>query len=72
MHISLLADDLHCYHCHQPNSSDRWPLHGDHVALYFQGEPGRYSLDMNCPHCGKKCYIVWDRDPGPIEPLGLF
>lgn len=72
MHISLLADDLRCYHCHEPNSVDRWPLHGDHVPLYFQKEPGRFSLDICCPHCKKNWYVVWDQDPGSIERLGLF
>ena len=71
MHISLLANDLHCRHCNKPNSSDRWPLQGDRVGFVFKEEPGQYSLEVYCPHCQKNWYVVWDRDPGPIEPLGL-
>ena len=71
MHISLLANDLHCRHCNKPNTSDRWPLHGDRVGFVFKEEPGQYSLEVLCPHCQKYWYVVWDRDPGPIEPLGL-
>jgi phage FluMu protein Com len=71
MAISLLANDLHCYHCNKPNSSDRWPLRGDRVGFVWKEETGQYSLEIHCPHCNKKWYVVWDLDPGPIQPLGL-
>lgn len=71
MHISLLANDLHCRHCNTPNSSDRWPLHGDQVGFVFKDEAGPHSLEILCPSCKKTWYVVWDRDPGPIERLGL-
>ncbi len=72
MHISLLANDLHCAHCHSQNAATEWPLNGDHTALYSQREPGQYSLAIHCPSCDKDWYVVWDMDPGPIKPLGLF
>jgi len=71
MNISLLANDLYCRYCNKPNSSDRWPLRGDRVGFVGKEEPGQYSLEIYCPHCKKKWYIVWDLDPGPIQPLGL-
>jgi len=71
MHISLLANDLHCRYCNQPNSSDKWPLQGDRVGFVYNEEPGAHSLEIYCPHCKKNWYVNWDRDPGPIEPLGF-
>jgi hypothetical protein len=66
---SQFASHLTCQHCHQPQPAREWPVNGDMVAIYYQKEPGRYSLKMTCPHCGKDWYVVWDQDPGQILPL---
>jgi hypothetical protein len=67
--VSQFAAHLHCQHCYQPMAAREWPVNGDLVAIYHQKEPGRYSLKLTCPHCGKDWYVVWDQDPGPIRPL---
>ncbi len=72
MHISMFAGELRCRHCGQMHATDEWPERGDGVAFYYQDEPGRYSLTVSCPYCGKDWYIVWDDDPGPIMPLSPF
>jgi hypothetical protein len=66
---SQFASHLTCQHCSQPQSAKEWPANGDMVALYYQKEPGRFSLKMTCPNCGKDWYVVWDQDPGPFLPL---
>ena len=71
MHLSQFANDLTCPYCSASNSTSRWPVQGDYVGFYFQRESGKFSLDVHCPHCLKTWYVVWDQDPGPIEPLGL-
>jgi len=42
------------------------------TPFYYQSEPGKYSLPVTCPHCAKEWYVVWDANPGPIEPLTGF
>lgn len=66
---SQFASSLHCQYCHQPQSARDWPINGDMLAMYFQKEPGRYSLKMTCAKCGRDWYVVWDQDPGQILPL---
>ncbi|MFH2038499.1 MAG: hypothetical protein ABIJ65_03590 [Chloroflexota bacterium] len=66
---SQFASSLHCQYCHQPQHAREWPVNGDIQAMYFQKEPGRYSLKMTCAKCGKDWYVVWDQDPGQILPL---
>jgi len=47
-------------------------MNGDATPFYFQDEPGRYTLKVSCPHCGKDWYVVWDDDPGPIKTIDLY
>ncbi len=72
VHISMFSDKLRCKHCDKTNKTKEWPLNGDHVAFYYQKEPGNYTLKVTCTHCGKDWYVVWDYNPEPIERLGLF
>jgi hypothetical protein len=69
MSTSALANQLFCKHCGKQHGTSRWPVNGDLTPLYFQSEPGNYTLDVTCPHCGKQWYVVWDVDPGPMEAL---
>lgn len=69
MSTSVFANQLFCKHCGKQHGTSRWPVHGDLTPLYFQSDPGNYTLDVKCPHCGKPWYVVWDVDPGPIETL---
>jgi hypothetical protein len=69
MSMSAFANQLVCKHCGKRHGTSRWPVHGDLTPLYFQSEPGNYTLNVTCPHCGKPWYVVWDVDPGPIEEL---
>ncbi len=69
MHISQFADDLTCQHCWKSQKAKEWPINGDHVPFFYQKEPGNFNLELTCPHCGKVWYVVWDDNPGPIEPL---
>jgi len=71
VHISMFAGELRCIHCGNINKAKEWPLHGDMVPFYYQKEPGNYTLKLTCPHCKKEWYIVWDDNPGPIQPLSL-
>jgi len=71
IHISEFADKLWCPRCGKPNKTSNWPLNGDMVPFYFQTEPGNYNLEVQCPQCNKRWYVVWDDNPGPTRPLGL-
>ncbi|MDH5703905.1 MAG: hypothetical protein OEY99_06790 [Aigarchaeota archaeon] len=71
MHISEFADKLPCVHCGKINRVKEWPVSGDYVPFYHQKEPGRYTLKVTCPHCGREWYVVWDDNPGPIKPLSF-
>jgi len=71
VHISQFAHELRCKHCSKPHGTTKWPLQGDYVPFYFQAEPGRYPLKVQCPHCGKEWYVVWDQNPGPVAELDL-
>jgi hypothetical protein len=66
---SQFAARLTCQHCSQPQAAREWPVNGDMVPFYHQKEPGKYSLKMTCPNCGKDWYVTWDQDPGQILPL---
>ena len=69
MHFSEFAGKLSCKHCGKAHGTNQWPVNGDMVPFYYQAEPGRYSLKVACPHCKKDWYVVWDANPGPIQPL---
>jgi len=69
-HISEFADKLWCPHCGKPNKTEEWPINGDRVPFYFQKEPGNHNVKVQCPHCNKEWYIVWDDYPGPVKRLG--
>jgi len=71
MNISQFAGNLPCQYCSKPQRAKEWPIKGDYVAFYYQKEPGNYSLKLTCPHCGKDWYVVWDDNPGAINPLSL-
>lgn len=69
MSTSAYAHRLTCKHCGQQHGTQQWPANGDLTPLYFQREPGKYTLTVTCPHCQKDWHVVWDSDPGQIEPL---
>jgi Zn finger protein HypA/HybF involved in hydrogenase expression len=69
MGVSWFANQLKCQHCIKTHGTTQWPANGDQVPFYFQKEPGRHTLGVICPHCQKRWYVVWDGDPGPIEPV---
>jgi transcription elongation factor Elf1 len=69
MHTSQYATKLRCQHCGKSHGTNEWPLNGDRAAIYYQTEPGRYNLKVNCPYCNQDWYVVWDDNPGPILPL---
>ena len=69
MVISLFAGKLSCQHCGKTHGSKQWPASGDSVPFYYQTEPGKYTLAVLCPHCKKEWYVVWDDNPGPIQPV---
>jgi hypothetical protein len=66
---SQFAARLTCAHCSQPQAASQWPVNGDMVPFYNQKEPGKHSLKMTCPNCGKDWYVTWDQNPGQILPL---
>jgi endogenous inhibitor of DNA gyrase (YacG/DUF329 family) len=68
-HLSRFAGKVLCRKCGKNIQMEEWPIKGDFVPFYYQDNTGNYSLTVNCPHCGEKWYIVWDQDPGSIEPL---
>jgi Zn finger protein HypA/HybF involved in hydrogenase expression len=69
MGISWFANELKCQYCLKTHGTNQWPANGDHVPFYFQKEPGNHTLTVRCPHCGREWHVVWDGDPGPIEPV---
>lgn len=69
LHFSQFAGDLMCVHCGATNKSGVWPVNGDTVVFTYQEEPGEFSLEIDCPDCKKKWYVVWDYYPGKHEPL---
>ena len=69
MHWSQFAHDLDCQHCWKKNIAYKWPLGGDGVPFVFKKEKGDFSMAVNCPHCGKEWYVVWDANPEPVKPL---
>ena len=72
IHISEFADKLWCPHCGKPNKTEEWPINGDRVPFYFQKEPGNHNVKVQCSHCNKEWYIVWDDNPGPVTRLEDF
>ncbi|MDD5542337.1 MAG: hypothetical protein PHX83_04115 [Acidobacteriia bacterium] len=71
MHYSQFADQLRCQHCYKTHATRRWPVNGDQVPFYFQKETGRFPLTVQCPHCGKEWYVVWDQNPGVVMELTI-
>ena len=69
MHISQFASNFRCKHCGKIQGTREWPASVDRVPFYSQDEPGNYMLKMNCPHCGKDWYVVWDDNPGLVQPF---
>lgn len=67
--MSKFAHKLRCEMCGQPHAARSWPVNGDRVPFYFQRESGEYSVEIHCPKFDKVWYVVWDDDPGPIEPV---
>ena len=72
MHISRFAHKIKCIHCNEFHGTDKWPVNGDGVPFYYQEEPGNFTLDVTCPKCQKKWYVVWDNDPGQIQELSVI
>ena len=68
-HASQFAASLNCVHCSERQAAREWPANGDAVPFYFQKEPGKFTLKLVCPKCGKDWYVAWDQDPGQILPL---
>ena len=33
------------------------------MPFYFELEPAEYAIEISCPQCGTKWYVVWDDDP---------
>ena len=52
-------------------SVEEWPIRGDYEGIYFQVDPGKYSIKVDCTHCDKTFYVVWDDNPGPVKPLDM-
>lgn len=71
MHIAEFANELRCQYCGKSHGTKVWPINGDYVGFYYQKEKGNYTLPVICPHCANEWYVVWDDDPGPIEPLSF-
>lgn len=69
MHMSEFAHDLDCQHCWKKNVTKEWPLGGDRIPFVYKKEKGEFNLAVNCSHCRKVWYVVWDDNPGPIKPL---
>ncbi|MBI1900756.1 MAG: hypothetical protein HYS13_06555 [Planctomycetia bacterium] len=64
--LATFAVDLRCEHCGCSNPSRKWPARGDLVSFHCQKESGSHALEMNCPHCHRTWYVVWDENPGPV------
>jgi hypothetical protein len=71
MHWSQFAGKLHCLYCDQQDSTGVWPARGDSTPFYAQEEPGAFTVDVTCLHCGRTWYVVWDDDPGPVLRLDI-
>lgn len=67
--ISAFAGNLQCQYCASRHGTNFWPEHGDMVPFYFQKDPGKFSLKVSCPHCGRDWYVVWDQSPGEMRSL---
>lgn len=68
---SAFADHLVCKHCGAENLTDHWPTEGDTVPFAYEAEPGNFNLKVHCSHCESDWYVVWDENPGSLEPLAL-
>jgi len=66
---SRFASSINCPYCGRPNSVSSWPPNGDYAAFYCQTKentektPGVYRVPVNCRHCKKDWFVVWDEDP---------
>jgi hypothetical protein len=70
-HISTFAGRLHCQHCGAEISSAIWPVNGDGVPFYYEDKSSKFYVALDCNSCGGVSYVVWDRNPGPIESLDI-
>jgi DNA-directed RNA polymerase subunit RPC12/RpoP len=68
---SEFATKLSCQYCGKNHRAYEWPVNGDLVPFFYQKKPGKFNLEVTCPHCNKKWFVVWDEDPGRIEGLAL-
>lgn len=66
---SQFASNLRCPHCNQVQSADYWAVNGDSIVFCIETSPKTYNLEITCPNCSKKWFVVWDNDPGLIKPL---
>jgi len=71
MFMSEFAESLDCPHCGGQQDSGKWPQNGDYVPYYTQKEPGNYNIELECPHCRQKWFVVWDDNPGPVKTLTI-
>ena len=69
MHISQFASTIRCPCCSLLCATTQWPVNGDRVPFYAQRDTGKFQVPVDCGHCGKRWYVVWDEDPGPIQTL---
>lgn len=65
--MSRFAGNLQCEICGERHSVGEWPVHGDRIPFCFEERPGNFSVSFKCPKSGSVRYIVWDKDPGPIQ-----
>ncbi len=68
-HQSQFAGELSCFHCDASITANAWPLNGDAIPFYVEDARGTYSVEIKCQDCGKKSFVVWDENPGPVEQL---
>jgi len=70
-------DSLNCQYCYKSNIAAFWPEGGDFKPFYCQDEeitkekPGAFRLPVQCPHCQKTWYVIWDDDPEPLARMFL-
>ena len=66
---SEFASKLDCFKCGKTHGVQRWPQNGDLVGYYYEDKQGAYGIQTVCPHCKHEWWIVWDQDPGPLQPV---
>ncbi len=68
---SQFARELRCLYCGKHNPASEWPELGDLVPFYYQAECGPHNVTMNCAHCERTWYVVWDDYPGKMTHLAM-